>query len=65
MQELKKTIGTTQFHAKELLRDLEDIHYPNTLSRLQTHLPGKVWHDRIKIVKDELVRFKEVIEEKK
>ena len=50
---------------KELLRDLEDIHYPTTLSKLQTHLPGKVWQERIKIVKDELLRFKEVIEEKK
>lgn len=49
---LKDTILTTQFHVKELLNDLQDIIYPNALSKLQTHFTGKVWCERMKLIKD-------------
>ena len=47
------------------MKDLEGIHYPTTLSRIQTILPGKVWQERIKIIREDLIRVKEVMEEKK
>lgn len=49
---LKETILTTQFHVKELLKDLEDIVYPSELSKIQTQLPGKVWQQKLKAMKD-------------
>lgn len=55
---LRDTILTTQFHVKELLNDLQDIIYPSELSKLQTQLPGKVWVERLRLIKDQLLRAK-------
>ena len=43
---------TTQFHLRELQKDLELITYPSPLSRLHVRLPGKLWQDRLKMMRD-------------
>lgn len=55
---------TTQFHAKELLSDLGNITYPHELSKIQVKLVGKIWIDRIKLIRDELNRFEQTVVEK-
>lgn len=64
IKSLKETIIMMQYRVKELTNDLQEIKYPNTLSRLQTHLPGKVWAEKIKKIKDELLNVKKLKEQK-
>ena len=54
---LKETIMTTQFHLKELEKDLQQIAYPSPLSRVHVKLPGKLWQDRLNDMRQELMRF--------
>lgn len=61
---LKETIMTTQFHLRELQKDLEQITYPSPLSRLHVRLPGKLWQDKLKSMKEELTRFETTVQEK-
>lgn len=61
---LKDTILTTQFHLKELTNDLSEIVYPTPLSRLHVRLPGRLWQDKLKEMKDELARFEATLAEK-
>jgi hypothetical protein len=49
---LKDTLLTTQFHLKELVNDLQDITYSTPLSRIHVKLPGKLWQDRLKQMRD-------------
>lgn len=48
---------TTQFHLKELQNDLEQISYPSALSRVHVKLPGKLWQEKLKSMREELARF--------
>ena len=54
---LKETIMTTQFHLKELEKDLEQISYPSPLSRVHVKLPGKIWQDKMSSMREELLKF--------
>jgi len=47
---LKETLLTTQFHLKELINDLDDIVYPNKLSKIKCNLPGKVWVEKGQLI---------------
>ena len=61
---LKDTIVTTQVYAKELIEDLKDIQLSSNLGKIHYRLPGAIWIDRIKIIKEELLRVKEISLEK-
>lgn len=54
---LKDTILTTQFHLKELSNDLQQITYPSPLSRVHVKMPGKLWQDKLREMRDELSKF--------
>ncbi len=54
---LKDTILTTQFHLKELANDLADITYTTPLSRVHVKLPGRLWQDKLKEMREELAKF--------
>jgi hypothetical protein len=49
---------------KELINDLEDIVYPNLLSKIKCNLPGKVWIEKANLINTELNRFQELLSEK-
>lgn len=49
---LKETVLTAQFHLKELSNDLEQITYPTPLSRIHVKLPGKLWQDKLKEMRE-------------
>lgn len=55
---------TTQFHLKELHNDLDEISYPTPLSKVHVKLPGKLWQDKLKAMKEELARFEATRTEK-
>lgn len=61
---LKDTVLTTQFHLKELVNDLSDITYPTPLSRVHAKLPGRLWQDKLREMRDELGRFEATLAEK-
>lgn len=61
---LRETILTTQYHANTLENDLKDIVYTSEVSKIQTQLPGKFWQERIKQIREELLKVKQVSEEK-
>lgn len=61
---LKDTVLTTQFHLKELANDLNEITYPTALSRLHVRLPGRLWQDKLKEMREELGRFEATLAEK-
>ncbi len=61
---LKDTILTTQFHLKELSNDLQQITYPTPLSRVHIKLPGKLWQDKLREMKEELNKFESTLAEK-
>ena len=61
---LKETLLTTQYHLKELSSDLEQIVYPSPLSRVHVKLPGKLWQDKLKDMKEELARFEKTLADK-
>lgn len=54
---LKDTILTTQFHLKELSNDLQQITYSSPLSRVHVKMPGKLWQDKLREMRDELGKF--------
>jgi signal recognition particle GTPase len=49
---LKETVLTTQFHLKELSNDLQLINYPTPLSRVHAKLPGKLWQEKLRDMRD-------------
>jgi hypothetical protein len=61
---LKATILTTQFHLRELANDLQEISYPTPLSRLHVKLPGRLWQDKLREMREELARFEGTLAEK-
>jgi signal recognition particle GTPase len=61
---LKETVLTTQFHLKELSNDLEQITYSTPLSRIHVKLPGKLWQDKLKEMREELGKFESTLAEK-
>ena len=61
---LRETILTTQYHANTLENDLKDIVYSSEVSKIQTQLHGKFWQDRIKQIREELMKVKQISEEK-
>lgn len=61
---LRETILTTQYHANTLENDLKDIVYTSEVSKIQTQLHGKFWQDRIKQIREELMKVKQISEEK-
>lgn len=64
IKDLKETLLTTQYHLKELINDLNDIVYPNQLSKIKCNLPGKVWVEKAHLINKELSRFQELMSEK-
>jgi hypothetical protein len=54
---LKDTVLTTQFHLKELANDLQQLSYPSPLSRVHVKMPGKLWQDKLREMRDELGKF--------
>jgi hypothetical protein len=61
---LKDTVLTTMFHLKELVNDLADISYPTPLSRVHAKLPGRLWQDKLREMREELGRFETTLAEK-
>lgn len=61
---LKDTVLTTQFHLKELANDLAEITYPTPLSRVHVKLPGRLWQDKLKEMREELSKFESTLAEK-
>ena len=61
---LKQTVLTTQFHLKELINDLQLITYSTPLSKIHVKLPGRLWQDKLKQMRDELARFQTTLAEK-
>lgn len=55
---------TVQADIKELLNDLDEIHFTDQLKKLQTKLPGGMWRKRIEGVRDELLRVKQLTDQK-
>lgn len=64
MKMLKDTLVTTQFHLKELSLDIQNITYTTPLSRVHVKLPGRLWQDKLKEMRDELARFEATLSEK-
>ena len=61
---LKDTVVTTQFHLKELSLDIQNITYTTPLSRVHVKLPGRLWQDKLKEMREELARFEATLAEK-
>lgn len=49
---LKDTVVTTQFHLKELALDIQNITYTTPLSRVHVKLPGRLWQDKLKEMRE-------------
>ena len=61
---LKDTILTTQFHLKELNNDLQMITYSTPLSRIHVKLSGKLWQEKLREMREELLRSESTLAEK-
>lgn len=61
---LKNVLLTMQTYIKELQIDLEDIQFSDELKKLQTRLTGGMWRKRIDLIRDELMRVRQLTDQK-
>jgi len=60
---LKNVLLTMQTYIKELQVDLEDIQFSDELKKLQTRLTGTMWRKRIDLIREELMRVRQLTDQ--
>ena len=61
---LKSVLITMKGYIIDLQKDLKDIQFPDELKKLQMRLTGSMWRMRITLIRNELMRVRELTDQK-